>query len=207
MSSPKEALSGRERALAAAVRVILRDGILALTLDAVAKEASLSKGGLLYHFASKELLIRALMEQFIGLFEQRIGELRKEDPDPQGRWTRAFIRACSEKIEQPQYAASPHELRRVFFSLLATSLVTPELTNITAELSKRWKAEFAADNVNPIDQLLLVAASDGLLFWEMVGVMQQDDPMRPLLVDELLHRADNLAPADQHPWSLPFDRL
>lgn len=51
----------REDILAAARAVLLRDGIAAVTLEAVAREAGMSKTGLYYYFASKELLIFDLM--------------------------------------------------------------------------------------------------------------------------------------------------
>ena len=42
--------SNREKILHAAMQVAIRDGVMAMTLDAVAQEAGVSKGGLLYHF-------------------------------------------------------------------------------------------------------------------------------------------------------------
>ena len=50
----------KDRLLDAASTVVHRDGAQALTLDAVAAEAEVSKGGLLYHFASKRDLIDGL---------------------------------------------------------------------------------------------------------------------------------------------------
>ncbi len=47
--------------LAAARAVLLRDGISAVTLDAVAREAGMSKTGLYYYFASKEALVFELV--------------------------------------------------------------------------------------------------------------------------------------------------
>jgi AcrR family transcriptional regulator len=195
--SNDEPLSGKERILAATVRVILRDGVLALTLDSVAREAGMSKGGFLYHFASKELLIRALIEQFISRYEQRMQELRGEDPQPRGRWTRAFLRASSEELSLPHEAASPACLRRVFFSLLATTVLSPELSVVTQELSERWRADMAADGVEPVEQMLLMAASDGILFWEMIRVMMPDDPLRPQLLSTLQERGAALGAASE----------
>ena len=51
--------SARERILEAAERVITEVGAAHLTLDAVAQAAGVSKGGLLYHFPSKESLLVA----------------------------------------------------------------------------------------------------------------------------------------------------
>ena len=49
----------RKRLLDAAAVVVRRDGAQALTLDAVAAEAGVSKGGLLYHFKTKRELLDA----------------------------------------------------------------------------------------------------------------------------------------------------
>lgn len=49
--------------LDAAERLIRRVGTRTLTIDAVAAEASLSKGGVLHHYASKDALISALAER------------------------------------------------------------------------------------------------------------------------------------------------
>ena len=51
----------RDQLLDAAERVVRRDGVARLTLDAVAAEAGTSKGGLLYHFASRDALITAMV--------------------------------------------------------------------------------------------------------------------------------------------------
>ena len=51
----------RDRMLDAAEVVVTRHGIANLTLDAVAAEAGMSKGGLLHHFPSKDRLVDALV--------------------------------------------------------------------------------------------------------------------------------------------------
>ena len=48
--------SKRDRILDAAVNVINRDGVRAVTFESVAAEAKLTRGGLLYHFPSREAL-------------------------------------------------------------------------------------------------------------------------------------------------------
>src|SRR2546425_8416476 len=47
--------------LDAAEAVVVRQGISNLTLDAVAAEAGMSKGGLLHHFRTKDRLVEALV--------------------------------------------------------------------------------------------------------------------------------------------------
>ena len=58
----KSRSDARERILDAALAVADRVGAAHLTLDAVATEAGVSKGGLLYHFASKDLLLKGVVE-------------------------------------------------------------------------------------------------------------------------------------------------
>jgi AcrR family transcriptional regulator len=64
----------RERLLEAAEWLTLRDGVAKMTLDAVSREAGVSKGGLLYHFPTKIALIGGMIERFIERFE---GDIEK----------------------------------------------------------------------------------------------------------------------------------
>jgi AcrR family transcriptional regulator len=51
----------RNTLLDAAEAVVVEQGIASLTLDAVAREAGMSKGGLLHYFPSKDRLVEALV--------------------------------------------------------------------------------------------------------------------------------------------------
>ncbi len=48
-----------------------RDGIAALSLNAVAREAGV-KGGLLHHFPNKQALIFALFARLLAIMERRL---------------------------------------------------------------------------------------------------------------------------------------
>lgn len=52
--------SKRSMILEAALRVVGRDGVTALTYESVADEAGLTKGGLVYHFPSRDSLLAGL---------------------------------------------------------------------------------------------------------------------------------------------------
>lgn len=56
-----ETLSTRERIVAAANRLFYREGIRAVSVDAVAEEAGITKRSLYYHFKSKDDLIEAYL--------------------------------------------------------------------------------------------------------------------------------------------------
>ncbi len=53
----------RDRLLDAAEKVVARDGVNNLTLNTVAAEAGVSKGGLLYHFPHRRSLVDATMQR------------------------------------------------------------------------------------------------------------------------------------------------
>lgn len=61
--------SKRTLILEAGSRVVQRDGVTALTYESVAQEAGVTKGGLLYHFPSREALLLALHEHVAGRWE------------------------------------------------------------------------------------------------------------------------------------------
>lgn len=69
--------SKRDDILEAAKRVVQREGVTTLTYESVATEAGLTKGGLLYHFPSREALLLALHEyvaaQWEGCLEEEAG--------------------------------------------------------------------------------------------------------------------------------------
>ena len=68
----------RDRILDAAESVILDSGGRTFTLDAVAERAGISKGGLVYTFATKDGLVRAALEREVSRFQdavrQRLGD-------------------------------------------------------------------------------------------------------------------------------------
>lgn len=72
--------SARDRVLQAYEDLLINDGPRAATLDAVAAAAGVSKGGLLYHFKSKEALTAGLVDKMRELAELDF-DLMAKDPD------------------------------------------------------------------------------------------------------------------------------
>ncbi|QNR95834.1 TetR/AcrR family transcriptional regulator [Stenotrophomonas sp. 169] len=61
--------SNKTRILDAAVRVINREGVRAVTFESVSSEAGLTRGGLLYHFPSREALLRGIDAHLVQAWE------------------------------------------------------------------------------------------------------------------------------------------
>src|SRR5664279_3356208 len=70
--SPRDSATTKRRILDAAEQVVLRDGVGHLTLEAAAHEAGLSKGGVLYHFPTRDALVAAMVTRIIEQFEDDI---------------------------------------------------------------------------------------------------------------------------------------
>jgi len=85
MSRPPKA---REALLSAYRDLVALEGERAATLEAVAARAGVSKGGLLYHFGSKEALLKGLLEAFRADFALD-RELMAADPEGPSRY---FVR-------------------------------------------------------------------------------------------------------------------
>lgn len=66
----------RERVLDAFESILLDDGERTATLDATAKAAGVSKGGLLYHFASKDDLAAGMIARLKHLVEEDLVDMR-----------------------------------------------------------------------------------------------------------------------------------
>ncbi|TNC17449.1 helix-turn-helix transcriptional regulator [Georgenia sp. 311] len=60
-------MTARDKVLDAFEELLVSEGARAATLDAVAARASVSKGGLLYHFPSKDALVDGLLERLTRL--------------------------------------------------------------------------------------------------------------------------------------------
>lgn len=96
--------AARQRALDAFVDIIVSSGERAATIEAVAKAAGISKGGLLYHFGSKDALVAGLLEHLARLTEEDVAQMRA---DPEG--ATAHILRTSSQLDsdfEPVYIAT-----------------------------------------------------------------------------------------------------
>ncbi|WP_431220893.1 helix-turn-helix domain-containing protein [Leifsonia xyli] len=83
--------SARDRILDAFEELLAEQSERAATLDAVAARAGVSKGGLLYHFASKEALVGGLLSRFGTLVALDVQEMRTADAGPVDYFLRTSI--------------------------------------------------------------------------------------------------------------------
>lgn len=152
----------RDQLLEAAERIVRRDGVGRLTLDSVAIEAGTSKGGLLYHFATREALITAMVERHVAAFTATLEAAMAADPVPRGRWTRAYLHATAGPSASAGDAATAT-------GLLAAMASNPALADPLRERYAAWRAEVAHDGLPEADAMIVALAADGLWMADLLG--------------------------------------
>ncbi|MCM3011430.1 TetR/AcrR family transcriptional regulator, partial [Bacillus subtilis] len=83
----------RAQLLAAASEIATHHGVAALTLDAVAERAGVTKGALQYHFANKQGLLDALFGQATERFGAQMAARMAADSGGDGAAARAYLHA------------------------------------------------------------------------------------------------------------------
>ena len=154
-SSPASSLAPvptRDRILDAFVGVLIDQGERAATLDAVAAAAGLSKGGLLYHFASKEALADGLIARLRALVVVDIDNIRSA---PAGVVDYLIRTSVSE--------GTPLDRAIVAVARLAQGS-HPAANQALADIRQQWLAvvEEAVGDPDTAEAIMLI--SDGLYY-------------------------------------------
>lgn len=166
MTKAQRSQASRGKLLAAAETVILESGVAHLTLDAVAAAAGISKGGLLYHFASKEALVMGLVENLVAGIEVDLERAFAAEPEGPGRATRAMIAETMGRT----MARTTERRQRVGAALLAAAGNNPELLTPLRRAFTKWMKELGDDGLAPGVPMVVAAALDGLTFWHLFGL-------------------------------------
>jgi TetR/AcrR family transcriptional repressor of nem operon len=140
----KHGASTRERILAVAHELVLKQGYAATSLDQILERTGLTKGAFFYHFKSKDELARALFEQYMAGEEAvleatlRRAEKLTSDPLQQVLVTLGLFEEMFGALERP------HPGCLVASYLYQNDLMTPETTAKSRAAFGLWRREIAA---------------------------------------------------------------
>ncbi len=81
----------REKVLDAFERILIDEGERAATMDATARSAGVSKGGLLYHFGTKDALETALMQRLRDLVDADVAAIEAAPDGPVSYFLRSSV--------------------------------------------------------------------------------------------------------------------
>jgi len=145
----------RSKLIECAAQIITEQGPNAVTLQAVADAAGVTKGGLLHHFKNKNQLSEAVSRYFIERLDAELGRLMAEDSVEYGRFTRAYINSIWKDV------ASGQEEQWLFFAFYALS--EPQLKSMYNEWMKEKRRLHHNTDSDQMLQVLRYAA-DGIWF-------------------------------------------
>jgi AcrR family transcriptional regulator len=171
----------RDKLLDAAARLLLRDPSK-LTLDAVAAEAGVSKGGLLYHFASKAQLLDAVVDRWEASFQAQIDAAADGEP---GGWTRAYADVSARDLTDAH-------TREIDSGIIAVLALQPERLETVRSRYEGWQERIVDDGIDPVDATIVRLAADGLWFAELLGLAPPAGKHR----DQVLERLRSLTRTD-----------
>lgn len=165
--------SKKEIIIDAACRVIAEDGIDAFTLDKVAAVADVSKGGLLYHFSSKDMLVTEMNRFVAHSFREMIEDYVAEGMS----YHKAYVFATERTILNK-------EITLITTSLLAAVSSDRSILDIWVEEYDYLAEKLAGEVYSRSLTLLVKAVCDGLWFAALFPFEFMDDNER---VDVLHH--------------------
>jgi len=140
--------------LEAAAQLIARRGS-DVPLTAIAEAAGVSKGGLLYHFPTKESLMRACAEELFARFREQVFAAAEEEQDrAPGRLARAYIRVSFSEAEL--------EGVREVIGVAAQLAFEPVVQELSHADGHRWREDLLSDGLPPRVMRLIIAATDGV---------------------------------------------
>ena len=138
-----------------AIRLAVTEGVAAVTTNRVAEAAGVTKGGLYHHFPSKQALVEGMVQHLLDQLESDIAAAMAADPEPQGRFTRAYVTAT---LSEDTLAAD------TAWSALAITLVAdPAVRPLWSTWLAARLAENAATDSDPRLALARLAADGAWL--------------------------------------------
>ncbi|ORT84936.1 TetR family transcriptional regulator [Burkholderia puraquae] len=168
----------RAQLLAAASEIATHHGVAALTLDAVAERAGVTKGALQYHFANKQGLLDALFGQATERFGAQMAARMAADSGGDGAAARAYLHAVLDAANQ---AASTDVLR-----VLVASMITEQDTRARWSVPMR---EWTRPDPVPLEQaatlMICRLAADGLWISELLDSVEVSAELRAEIVRQL----------------------
>jgi AcrR family transcriptional regulator len=168
----------RNAAIQAALTIIARDGPGRLTLDAIARESGISKGGVMHQFRTKGAVLKALLEHQVDYF---------------AKFSEDYVAKADAGQSELQLLAQIATLREVAinqssvaFAIVGALAEEPGLLSITRETEIEKIECIKVEAADPDLALLRWAAARGLALSALFGLYAFPEEDRERLFDRLL---------------------
>ena len=154
----------KKKILNATRRIAITKGVNALSIEAVAKETNLSKGGLLYHFPTKFMLLKGLIDDWLEEFNRIHTKYRLKDSRP-GGWCRSYVSANLARHDARKLSSG-----RLGIATLAANAYDQKLLSPIVDEMKKRQASLESDGIDINAANVVRLAVDGIWMNEMLGI-------------------------------------
>lgn len=169
-------ISTRQKILRHASALLQERGLQNFTIAEVARRASISKGGVLHHFNTKEALIRAMIDEGLEAFQKRLEKKAFADGQP-GSWTRAYVQGTFPD-DDPDIMSGD--------TLLVGMANDRSLISNYIERQKSWSQAIGDDGLDPMLAWMIMLAADGLFFNQTFRISPIPEEYRQALLDFMI---------------------
>jgi AcrR family transcriptional regulator len=168
--------SKRDHILDALEDELLDAGPETPSLEAVAARAAVSKGGVLYHFPSKDALLEALLRRWVARAEAEL-EAAAADQGVAAAWLDVSS-PSSEDSRDLRVARS--------LAALIRSGSTGALADVVTELAGRWRQRLELEIDDPVLAEIIRLVGDGIYYAHIVGAPAPDPELLRRVRERLL---------------------
>ncbi|MDR7051076.1 AcrR family transcriptional regulator [Duganella sp. 3397] len=162
--------SSRTALLDAALQMITESSVNGMTLEGVAARAGVTKGGLIYHFKTKEALLHAVVDRLTDQVDEYCADDQQTDP------ALALENFLMARID---YAfAIGAQQKALMANLLAAATTFPSLLAPVKRMYERGSGDLAQVAGSAGLALSIWAALDGMVMLEMLNIRQFSETER-----------------------------
>jgi AcrR family transcriptional regulator len=144
----------RRAVLDAAAAAVAAHGA-GVSLDVVARQAGVSKAGLLHHFPTRDQLLLALATDLVEQFRAAVQAAVDPRDHAEGRVVRAYVNATFDALGTQTPASD-------YVVLTAALAAVPGVQALLAEDRRRWDRLFIDDGLHPDRVVVITRAADGV---------------------------------------------
>jgi len=166
----------RDRILDALEKLLLDSGVAQVTLEGVAAEAGVSKGGLLYHFPSKEALLAAMVRRLGERSDQQL-----EDAVAGGTTVTEFCLQIPDANESEELSL----FRSIIAALRTVDGQHDEIQKAVTHVMRSWDKGLQTEIADPVLAEIIRLVGDGLYLAAMLGLPQPDPELHRQVVERL----------------------
>lgn len=148
----------RAQLIESAIRRAQEQGLNAVGVEAVSKASGVTRGALFHHFHNKQALVDAVFQQMLEQFDQDLQNRMSRDPEPYGRFTRAYLELAIADDTDPNVQA-----------LWLSTIADPALQVVWTQWFKA-QLERLGDDEQGVDLEIVRFAADGLWLGLLVQI-------------------------------------